>query len=110
MALEIDFIPALAGVQRIINHDINFLAFNSMLLGVDDSLNTDEQTFSQDDDGTWSVDKISRDALTPLSLDKIQLRYVIALPYFFPSMQTAMRTYRDAILNLRIFGKYYKKS
>ena len=108
MSLEIDFIPGLSEVPRIISHDLNFIALNYMLVG-DNRLNHEEQTLTQQDDGSWEIDKISSDVMNPMSIDQIKLRYVLALTYFFPSMQTTMSVYRDAVLNLRIFGKFYKK-
>ena len=108
MAFEIDFIPALPEVSTIISHDIAFIAFNYMLVG-NNSLNHEDQTLTQKDDGTWEIDALSSNVMNPVPSDQIKSRYVLALPYFSPSMQTAMNVYRDAILNLRIFGKYYKK-
>ena len=108
MAFEIDFIPALPELSAIISHDIAFIAFNYMLVG-NNSLNHEEQTLTQKDDGTWEIDAISSNVMNPVPSDQIKSRYVLALPYFFPSMQTTMSVYRDAVLNLRIFGKFYKK-
>ena len=58
MALELDFIPALANLEgTFVENDISFLAFNFMVLG-NDGLNTEEHTFAQDDGGRWILDKI----------------------------------------------------
>ena len=117
MEQKLDILPGIANLEGIfVDNDISFLLFNSIFSG-DDSLNTEEVTMnpaSEDNGGKWSYglsnpkQPLTKDFLGKTK-DVCKATLLHNLKYFFPDLHLSMQLYRDACLNLRFFGLYYKK-
>ena len=117
MSQKLDLLPGVANLEGgYVEHDLSFLMFNNVFWS-DDTLNTDERMLSQpseENGGKWSYilnthgRPLNQETLAR-SKNKCKLILLNNLKYFFPTMRMALQVYKDALLNLRLFGLYYKK-